>query len=89
MNKDTVKKRQDLRNRLLIDLYEHYFNAENKSKERYLRLKTENVIADTEIELAYTYLINKGFIKRQNSSSTIALIITTDGIDFVESHLAE
>ncbi|MBG9453299.1 hypothetical protein ABE61_04190 [Lysinibacillus sphaericus] len=85
MNKETVEKRKDLRIHLLINLYEHYFK--NKDKSRYLRMKTEDIVADSETELAYTYLINKGFVKKQSSTSTTALIITVDGIDFVESHI--
>lgn len=84
MNKETIEKRKEFRMHLLINLYEHHFN--NKGKDRYLRLKTEDVVADSETELAYTYLINKGFIKKRSTNSTLAFIISVDGIDFVENH---
>lgn len=90
MNKDTVEKRQDLRMHLLINLYEHYFNHENKGiKKRYLRIKTEDFIADSEVELAYTYLINKGLVKNEGNATSLGFIITVDGIDLVESHFAK
>ncbi|SPU37901.1 Uncharacterised protein [Lysinibacillus capsici] len=85
MNKETIEKRKDLRMHLLIHLYEHYFK--NKDKARYLRMKTEDIIADSETELAYKYLVDKGFVKNQSTSSITTLIITVDGIDFLESHI--
>ncbi|MGE6516653.1 hypothetical protein [Lysinibacillus sphaericus] len=87
MNKETVEKRKELRMHLLTNLYEHYFK--NKGKGRYLRLEVENIVADSEVELAYTYLLDKGFIKNQGSNNISALIITTEGIDLAESHFAK
>lgn len=85
MNKEVIQNRQDLRLKLLIELYEHYYNPENKSKERYLKIGVSSLQSDNEKELAYTYLISKGFVKNQGANGIFALIITVDGMDYLEN----
>lgn len=86
MNKEMIISRQNLRIELLTELYKHYYNPNHKSKERYLRLESK-IKEDSEKELAYAYLLNKGFIKNRGANDKLALIITTDGIDFLENYL--
>lgn len=88
MNKETIKSRQDLRQELLTELYEHYFNPNNKgTKKRMIQIDVQKLKEDSEKELAYIYLKNKGFITEHGGNGISAFLITTAGIDYLEDIL--
>lgn len=75
-----IKKRQELRENLIKDLYNHYFN---NSGAPLTIVVTET---ETEEELAYKYLEDKGYLQMERQGRDNLLIeLTTDGIDIVEN----
>ncbi|MCM2677983.1 hypothetical protein [Alkalicoccobacillus plakortidis] len=74
-----IKKRQQLRNKLLEELYQHHFNHTGKP--------LQIVVTETEAEeeLAYKYLEDKGYLHTERQGrDNLHIELTTAGIDYVE-----
>jgi hypothetical protein len=80
---DTKTEREDLRVKLLKDLYEYHFSNGGKVK------SVATDIKDTEIKLAYVYLSEKGLIDLDNFSHQVfaAVRLNAYGIDEVENEM--
>ncbi|CRK80319.1 hypothetical protein [Neobacillus massiliamazoniensis] len=72
-----INERKQLRSQLMIELYNHYFESGGKS----FHTTREELVEDREKDLAYNYLIEKGFISADRQGN---LRPTTNGIDYVE-----
>lgn len=78
----SIKERQELRKKLLFDLYDYYFNNNGAV----FRTTRDELTADTEAHLAYLYLQGKGLINVERQGNQFFLIRPTAiGIDYVES----
>ncbi|MDQ0208797.1 hypothetical protein [Alkalicoccobacillus murimartini] len=75
-----MKKRQQLRDKLVEDLYHYYFEHSGSP------LKTVVTETETEEELAYRYLEDKGYLLTERQGrDNLYIELTTKGIDYVES----
>jgi hypothetical protein len=80
----SIKERQELRKKLLFDLYDYYFNNSGAP----FRTTRDELIADREVELAYQYLESKRLITIERQGNQLFLIKPTAiGIDYVESQI--
>lgn len=77
-----VRKRKDLRYRLLKDLYDHHFSNAGKAK------PIANEIKDNEIKLAYFYMADKGYLRLEKIDHPVfgETTITSKGIDYIEEN---
>lgn len=77
---DKFVQRKSLRKKLLLELYNHYFEDTGKP----FIVKSE-VVKDSEIKLAYEYLAGKKFISINHKGNYSILTITPYGIDAIEN----
>lgn len=78
----SIKERQELRKKLLFDLYDYYFNNNGAA----FQTTRDELTANKEVDLAYQYLQSKGLINVERQGNQLFLIRPTAlGIDYVES----
>jgi hypothetical protein len=79
----SINERKLFRRNLLIEIYTRYFDDDGRP----IRLFKNEL--DMEKQLAFQYLVEKGFIKMERQGVTTYITLTVNGIDTVESNFAE
>ncbi|OAB25252.1 hypothetical protein PMSD_28120 [Paenibacillus macquariensis subsp. defensor] len=78
----TVEERKKLRNELLKGLYDCHFEKNGNGK----KLDDSFLKEDTEVNLAYLYLVDKGYVVKVSPGGRITVFsINSRGIDLIES----